>query len=266
MDRQKRNKIIAREILLFFSALTVIGLLWVVLFLRNQFYDGKISGTEKELLLGSAKMDSLPKDRIKALYERLKLKFIENYEYKSEKYAVLKEDEADFLKTFPDAKHLEIYPNGYSYFKGRYPYNDATENEMLPFPPPKRFDRITGDSTVIFDYIPLDKFRIFLANRDYRDKLYLTFSDFFDLGRKIEFETKIKNGMNFNQVLTDSLTNRKAYLNKEIQNSKFSKMTSDEVNHYLLWTALIVGLILYPIRLIFIAIKWSIKTIKKNNI
>ena len=92
MNRQKRNKIIAREILLFFSALTVLGLLWVLLFLRNQFYDSKISGLEKEMLLTSAKLDSLPKDRIKALYEGLNLKFIENYEYKSEKYAVLKEE------------------------------------------------------------------------------------------------------------------------------------------------------------------------------
>lgn len=266
MDRQKRNKIIAREILFFFSALTVLGLLLVFLFFRNQFYDGKISGLKKERLLISAEIDSLPKDRIKALYEGLKLKFIENYEYKGEKYIVLKEEEADFLKSFPNAKRLKIYPNGYSYFKGRYPYTEASDNDLLPFPPPKRFDRVTRDSTVIFDFIPVDKFKIFLANRDYRDKLYLTFSNYFDLGEKLEFQAKVKEGMDFNQVLTDSLINRKTSLNKKIQISKFSKMKSDEIKNFLLWTAFIVGLLLYPIRIIFIAVKWSIKTIKKNDI
>jgi hypothetical protein len=265
MDGQKRNKIIAQEILLFFTAVAVLGLLWGFLFFRNQFYDSKISRLEKESQLISAKIDSLPKDKIKALYEGIKLKFIENYEYKSENYAVLKEEESIFLKSFPNAKHLKIYPDGYSLFKGRYPYTEALDNDMLPFPPPKRFDRITHDSTFIFDYIPADKFRIFITNRDYRDKLYLTFSEYFDLGKKLDFEAKVKDGMNFNQVLTDSLVNRKTSLNEQIQLYKLSKMNSDEVNHFLFWTTFIVALLLYPTRIIFLAVKWSINTIKKND-
>ena len=263
MDRQKRNRIIAREILLFFSALTIVGLIWTFLFLRNQYYERKISKMKMELLNISNAIDSLPKDRIKALYEGIKLKLIENYQVKGEKYAILKEDEEEFLQSFPNAEHLSPSPNGYSYFKGRYPYSDKDDYDLPP-PPPKNLNRPSNDSTAIFDYISLDKFRKFVANSDYSNKLYLTFSEQFDLGEKPEFDYKIKDGLSFNQSLIDSLLRQKSVISGDIQSSKYSKLNNREVIHTLLWCALILGIILYPMRLIYFAIRWSIQTLNKN--
>ena len=73
------KKIIAREILIFFSAVILILLIWGVFFLRNSYYKFQEEENKDKLTSLTSELDSLPRDEIKALYDGINQDFVVKY-------------------------------------------------------------------------------------------------------------------------------------------------------------------------------------------
>lgn len=157
--KPKLKRTLAREILLFFAGLGLIGLVWGFLLIRNSYFDSRSYSCSRQIQALQVQLDSLPKDYIKEFYEKASRNFVVNYRLDQDSYAIPKEQEQAFLSyNFRIKKNvtlLPIYPKGYSYSK-------KSDSINIFF----------KDSYILFDYVSIDKFREFVSSEDYQDKLY----------------------------------------------------------------------------------------------
>jgi hypothetical protein len=306
-DKPKFKQLIAREVLIFFSGLALVGLLWLFLIIRNYYYERKIINNQEEVASITSKMDSLPSDKIEALYDEIKQKLSVNYIVGVDSFTIIKKKESEFIKDYPNAKIQPVNISGYSYIKNKFKfdylgavkagYTTEEIQEYLTRPPlpgmpkrptPKLFNYysnnlkemkesgmsdteinsfINQDSIFLFDFVALDKFKECLKNSYYKDKLYSTFSNDFDLGTKASYESKIEVGLKYTKEILEKkqkFSNDKKDAQSVIEKSKRNIFDKNRLAKILLWTSLIIGIIIYPLRLCFFAIKWSVRTVKKN--
>lgn len=273
MGKTKLNRTIAREILIFFSGLLLTGFVWGFLALRNSYYDHKISSCSKNVTLLKIQLDSLPQDYIREFYDKTSKYFVVYYKIGKDFYTIPKEQEKDFLTDeFGIQKKVApmfITPKGYSY--------------------------VNKDSAFVFDYVILDKFRNFIASEDYQEKLFYVFSNnpnqdkwvnvtidkskpafdplkpyngIFDLGTLSEFKAQIRGSLNYNQSVIELKNKIEAKLRNEqdlISSAKNSILTSNEMHRLLINSLIIIGLLLFPIRLSILLIFWAFKVIKQKQ-
>jgi len=281
IDKTKLKKTLAREILFFFAGVGIIGIIWSFLLIRNSYYENKASTCSEKAESLQAKIDSLPKDYIKAFYEKANRYFVVIYRLGQDYYAIPKEQEEVFLHDeFEIRKNvmaLPGYPKGYSYFE----YSDP-------------LDILGNDSTLVFDYVTIEKFRELASSEDYQDKLYSVFANFpgkaewvppleavpvdfdpkkpyhglFQLGTLSDFKAKMKMGLSFDSTVVVEKTKIESEisnLKETITSSNNLKLNTSQVHQYILHSALVIGLLIYVLRLSIFLIVWSLKTIKQNN-
>lgn len=321
------KKRIAREVLLFFGAAGLVGIIWLFLSMRNFYYENKRTNLKTEISSLTTQLDSLPKDRIKSIYDEVNQSFVVNYKVKSDRanpfevatldfhhaqydkddnYAIPKREEQAFLKDYPKAEKLPNYPKGYSFFKlysvsikpneiikyydtedlgrkikGRYSeYSDISDID-LGKKVLKKYPQHT-DSTIVFDYVDLKTFRKLLEAPDYRINFYEIFQwdkyivngytesglpifKNFDLGTRSTFEIDIQQSLKNGETIEQSrnnISNEIELKKTSLKNAGESIWDNDRVKWFLLTTILIVVIIIYPVRLCFLLIKWAIKTAK----
>ncbi len=95
----------------------------------------------------------------------------------------------------------------------------------------------------------------------------MSFSDSYDLGTRSEFERKTEEGLRYTnetQLLKDSLEKQKSKTLATIRKVQKKHLSRSSIFNILAWTGLILTAILYPLRLCYSLIKWSIVTMKKN--
>lgn len=264
-DSSKFRKTLAKEILLFFGILVLTGLVWLFLFCRNYYYDNKTKSNQEKLSALNSQIDSLPFDKLKALYEGINKDFVNNYNVNNDKYIVPKKEEQEFLKDYPTAILLPTSPKGYSYTHLDI-FKKFGEDGSLPKPPlPRGYSLL--DSTIVFHFIALKTFRQFLNNDEYKDKLYEKFFQDYDLGTKLSFDSKIDTGLKFNDYITkreQKLLDEKQIAQNNFNTAKGNVKSNAGILKFLLWTLIILGIIIYPLRLCFILLKWSLKTVRQN--
>jgi hypothetical protein len=280
-----KNKInlkqkIAREILIFFSGLVIIGLVWGFFFFSNLFYQNRINSCLKSSKSLQKDINSLPKEYINQLYKNTNSYFVINYKIGKSFFSITKEQNKNFLSDeygIPkNVTRLPINSKGYSYsqidvFKefGGYELN------------PKQ-----KDSTIYFDFVDYNKFLVFIKLNDYQEKFYLDFSkdskrrlvrelekpkfdlnkpynEIFDLGTLDEFKSKVNIDLKVIQ--------KKKKIKREIKKqqelvliSKNNLFTTNEIKNHLINTLIVIGLFLYPIRFSIFLILWAFNTIKKK--
>ncbi len=111
------KKRIAKEILFFFGAVGLVGLVWGFLLLRNNYYDNKKTSLKVKISSLTHQLGSLQKDKIKSIYEGFNQNFVVNYKVMDESYAIPKKEEQEFLNDYSTAIKQANYTSGYSYFK-----------------------------------------------------------------------------------------------------------------------------------------------------
>jgi hypothetical protein len=279
--KPKLKRILAREILFFFTGLLLIGIVWGFLLMRNSYYENKASSCNDKIKTLQLQIDSLPKDYIKEFYDQTSRYFVVNYKLGQDSYAIPKEQEKAFLYDDLGIKRKATLmpgnPKGHSCFKQADPLN------------------IHGnDSSLVFDYVTMEKFREYVTSDDYQDKLYTVFANnsgndewvppldavraefdpmkpyngIFQLGTLSDFKTKMKIGLKFNSTVVEhktKITDDIADLKETISNSNYSKLNSNEVKQFVINSAFVVGLLLYILRLSIVLIVWAIKTVKQND-
>ncbi|MBM3414839.1 MAG: hypothetical protein FJY20_00005 [Bacteroidetes bacterium] len=293
-DKPKIKRLIAREVLIFFVSLTLVGLLWLFLIIRNTYYDTKISSSQKRIASITAQIDSLPTDRLKALYEGIKQKFIVNYIVGADNYNIPKQEEPEFLKDFPNAKPQPSSETGYSYMKNKHKFDyigavkvGYTSEEIQKYLSKNYYyysinlneikkngmsDKdintlLNQDSLFLFEYISLDKFKECLKSELYKNKLYEIFSSDLDIGTKASYDSKVDDGLKYESdviVKREKLENEKKDAQSLIEKGRRNIVEDRQLTNILLWTIIIIGVIVYPLRLCLIAIKWSVTTLRKN--
>ena len=280
-NKKKIKQKIAREILVFFSGILLIGVVWSFLFFSNLFYQNRINSCFKSYEALKKEINSLPKkEYIKELYENTNTYFVVNYKIGKSVYGVTKEEEKSFLSDdygIPkNVTRLPINPKGYSYSQIDI-FKEFGGHELNPK---------QKDSTIFFDFVSYDKFIEFIKSIDYKEKFYLDFSkdsktrlvhelekpkfdpnkpynEIFDLGTFSEFKLKIDNDL--------KVIEEKNKINREIKKqqelilySKASLFTNSEINNHLINTLIIIGIFLYPIRISIFLVLWAYNTIKQK--
>ncbi|HLF46215.1 MAG TPA: hypothetical protein VI548_07305 [Chitinophagaceae bacterium] len=278
------KKRIAREILIFFGGLVVVGITWCFLLLRNNHYKTKKSNLKSEIASLVQQLDNLPKDFIKELYDKTKKYFVTKYQVGKDIYFIPKQQAQEFLfdQKGPkkEATVLPISPTGYSYthldiFK-KYGGYELFPKQKPPLP------RMVQDSTAVFDFVEQNKFREFLSSADYRDKFYETFrkekfiiDDYNEDGLPIGTVVDLRSFSEFDTTIQFALKNHasiaavKEDISKKIENKNLSYKnavtdiwSNKKINNTLLTTVLLLAIILYPVRLSYFLIKWAFNTLK----
>ncbi len=200
--------------------------------------------------------------------------------------------------------YVNIKPNNSIYFSSKedlgekvkklYPeYADIVDfklgNLVL-----KKFNQCS-DSIIVFDFVSINKFREFVSSDDYLEKLFTVFAniaiktkwvppvnavraDFdplnpykstFPLGSLSEFKGKMKIGLKFNSTILEKKNKLETEIldqKKTLTDSKYKKLNSNEIINFLIYSALIIFLLIYVIRLSIVLILWAIKNINQNNV
>ena len=324
MTTEKPNfkRTMAKEILFLFAAFGLVGLTWGFLTLRNSYYDYRTKSSSDKITSLQAQLDTLPKDFVSELYDLTNKYFVVNYKIGDDIYAIPKEQEKEFLTDeFGIQKKVApvpIYPKGYSYFKinrvtvksgvtiyfssnddlGKQvkklysEYADIDETE-LGKNVLKKFSQ-KSDSTIVFDFVPIEKFREFLTSEDYKNRLYFIFSNnpdqdewvnvplnkskpefdpmkpyngIFELGTYAEFKSKVNKGLQYNQTIIETKSKIEGDIGEQralMTSSKNSLLTSSEIYSYLKYSIIFIGLLLYPVRLSILLLFWAFRTVKQK--
>jgi hypothetical protein len=293
IDQSKLRTRIAKEVIYFFAALGIVGIIWATLLLRNNYYEYKVKNIEEKLITITLDLDSLPVDKIKNIYNGLIEHFVLNYLVNADTVSISQKEEKGFLDDFPNAKRLPGYPNGYSILKNKIEmdvfeghYKIEKNIILLRITPEKHtgWRRYVADEyyvssdSYVFDYVPLEEFRNFLRDEDYRDKFYSKYysSNYpwetiksYDLGTHESFEANVQDGLKFNkeiEILREQLIENKSQLVVAISNAKTNFLNNNELRYFLLKTLLIIGVPLYPFSIFVFLILWAIKTLKQPSI
>lgn len=321
-EKPKFKRTIAKEILFFFTAFGLVGLTWGFLTLRNSYYDFRTKSSSDKITSLQAQLDTLPKDFVGELYDLTNKYFVVNYKIGGDIYAIPKEQEKEFLTDeFGIQKKVApvpIYPKGYSFFKinrvtvkagvtiyfsnnddlGKQvkklysEYADIDETELGK----KVLKKFTqkSDATIVFDFVPIEKFREFLTSEDYTNKLYSVFSNnpdqdewvniplnntkpefdpmkpyngIFELGTYSEFKSKVNKGLQYNQTVIEPKNKIEADIEEQralMTSSKNSLLTSSDIYSYLKYFLIFIGLLLYPVRLSVLLLFWAFRTVKQK--
>lgn len=290
----KTKKIVAREILIFFGTVLTSLLFLGGLMLYKQYL---ISDTEKKSKLIKelkSEKNSLPSNRVNALYENgLKNELFFYYKLGMDTIAVSKKHQEDFLVDefgIPkNVRQLENHKEYFSWFpsttlnlegkkityknylelsnqvKQIYPiYKDIEANTLV--------DKIRAkfvskkDSSLVFDYVNYEEFRVLLENKNYRDNLYQFMNKEFDMGTLAEYEKKIAEGLKYNEDVikrSKSINTKLTEIEQELKNKKSRLMEKSETFRmtFIVWLVLLG--ITYPMRWTFKILKWSVNTVRK---
>lgn len=154
----KNKKILAREILLFFSILLLNGLIFIFFHSRNYFYERKVISLQTKLTSINKQIDSLPVDIIKKIYDKLQTNFVVNYTINGIVYVIPKMKEHLFLTDYPTAKLQLPHKEGFSvsdtkkklvlYNTYKTPNGSIVQESVLRSKYGVRFDELVSDSTL----------------------------------------------------------------------------------------------------------------------
>ena len=316
----KFKRILAKEILFFFTAIGIVGLIWGFLFLRNTYFVIKAKSCSEKVISLQIQLDTLPKDYLFEFYNLTSRYYVVNYKIVDDIFAVPKEQEKEFLSDNINIhKNLVLipnYPKGYSYFKFnsvainpetiisfsskedlgeqvKKQYSEYAEiddiklaNKVL-----KKFTQHI-DSTIVFDFVSIDKFRDFVSSEDYQEKLYKVFANnsnkgdwippevlrakfdpmkpyngVFELGTLSEFKAKLSKSLKYNQTIDEEKEKIETEIKRQldlVSRSEKSLLPTDDIYDILFITIIVIGILLYPVRLSILILLWAVKTIKQK--
>ena len=109
------------------------------------------------------------------------------------------------------------------------------------------------------------EFRTAMENTDYKDKIYLTASETWDVGTKSEFDSKIEDAIKHGQERTkekESLIKEREAKKDKRWECESAVMSGSKISEIIIWLSLILLALLYPIRGCILVILWAVKTVK----
>jgi hypothetical protein len=257
IDKPKLKKIIAKEILLFFAGLLLILVVWGFLNLRNSYYQHKKETLQGELELTKNEVDTLPIDKIKILYNAIEKTF--GYEFLNNDTIVFvsKSDSVLFREKFPNASFKTSSDALYLFEPNEFIlWDDGTYSVA----------KLSGD--YCFKWMDFQKFKNVLANDSIRKIVFIVTNSYKGNLTELEFNAKINNSLKgyderekLRIILTLKLQQLESDLAKTNSHILVSGVIQADVNNILL----VIFILLYPLRICWLLILWSYRTVKDND-
>ena len=258
----KIKKLIAKEIIIFFGTVCIWLLICGGVLFRNEFYINKSNTLIDELEISQTKLNNLPLDRIKSLYEAVSSNLFLKFEVNSKTngkiadstffFDVQKINEEKFLAEFPSAKLLSPSSIGFSKVTMIY------QSEQID---------IFKDS-LVFDFVNLEQFKKHFNNISYLNKFYEIFSKDYNLGSQLEFEEKIKDGLSYSEsveIKRGEFTRKIPIIKESLEVSSKSIWSRDRKYNVMCYIAISLLILVYPIRFSYLSLKWAFKTVNSSN-
>lgn len=272
----KAKKIVAREVLILFSACIFLGLFLLIIELWNFYNTHKINSLKQEKTILTEKLWLVPPEDVQSLYQKISYDMVVCYNVDNVMYAINKPLELDFLseKIYLKQKPVALpgHPEGYFEY-------------ILP----------NSEKILLFEYVTFEKFFELFQNIDYRKKLYTSFlpqdkqeiieesvygeknhrkpvsersylySSMVFTGTLCEFEKYLDK----NYSCSQKVQKEKALISRQIQLVGFqiddtfnSKWADEKINRWIIIFVVILISILYPIRGSCCLIRWALRTIR----
>lgn len=277
----KSKKLLAKEVLIFFSGILLLAIFLGVLLLRNYYYKNKVEHALTQFSYLTIKINELPVDKIKNIYDNIHNDFVVSYQANKESFKIIKRQENKFLNDHPYAIKLPIHEKGYfySYIKQEsidreeflVEESEISQDDKKLYEKRKRrinrFDDLFGkvvDYRIFFDFVKLDAFKTFISDSTYRENIFSSFNED-KLGTRSAFEANIIQGLEQkyelkNDTLRSNYKKEYSKLETASYNFKANILSPDKIFHIVLVTAFFIGIALFPLRYVFNVIKWAIKT------
>ena len=241
MQSQKIERIIAKEIILFFSAIVIIAIIWGILLLRNYYYENKTTSLNENKSSIDLQLDSLEKNskiyntfsaNLKGLYELLKKNKSDVPDtFISFETTLFEEESANLYYQYLKKIGIEV-PSDYDKFCATY--GIGKEKSQLIH-------------EALIDFHVTIKAKPHLTIKE----IYFKFPEFNNdstiLNTVYVYSNKLKE-----KVTTENL----------ITKVKDDLLNKNDIQRVLFWSTFIILIILYPVRLCYLLLKWSIKTLK----
>lgn len=132
-------------------------------------------------------------------------------------------------------------------------------------PSPDRY-YLFGDSIYVFDFVGIDEFRTLIQDNSYRNKLYDFILIECDVGTRKEYERKIEEGLLFDEsIRTKSIELKQEITDKQnnLKNNELNVVHQKYILRIILTFWFVVLGLIYPVRFMYILLRWSIKTIRQ---
>lgn len=239
--KTKNKKILAREILFLFGTILLIGLFYLGIIFWNHQIKKSINKTQEKI--NQLNADILPPLYLAFIYNDIKGKMVINFQVDNDVYAIPYIEVSSFLNDFPNAIKLDNYEKRYSFFKKQ------------------------NDSILTFDLVEFDEFRTLMVDSSYCNELFDFASKEIDLGSRRKYLEEVKEDLEFKEITPSERTKIDNVLEKleskvELKSERI--IENENIKYFTVIFSFILTGLLYPIRFIIIALKWSINTLKNN--
>jgi hypothetical protein len=262
------KKLIAKEILVFFTGAILLAILVVFFFIRNAYFNYKISSNVEKVNSFNQQLGELSKDNLENIYDSIKTYFVNTYKVKGAEIPIAKYQEREFIRGLLNSNEniIKSPPRKEGYY---YYVREGTQ--------PSRKAR---DSVIVFEHVNFEKFRTYLGNEAYLQNLYSFFSGnyigydwrhrrgipTFELGTRQEFTSKVKGKLSDTKtpLLIQELLRKKKNALEEIKKAEDSFWSTKKIISFLTLSSIVLGILLFPIRWSSLLVRWALRILKSN--
>lgn len=232
----RTKKVIAKEILYFFISVVIIIIFWSSIKVRNYYYQNKVNSSNTKISDLQSKIDKLENDLLIIPSKRNVLN--KNIEILKRNNSTAQEIIL-MTKEFKDKFSIESVLKKYVDTANNPKYNSDFEviNNLFP--------ELNGyDNTLLKSYVATAN------NENYNSNFVIINSKF------PEFFNE--------QIKIDKLKNIKKTETDKRNKTKLKIVNRDEIIQIITNLSIVIMGFLYPIRIVFISVKWAIKILKIN--
>lgn len=232
---KKLKVIIAKELIILLTGIVVFLFVIGFTIAVNYYYKSRIISLNNEIALNDEKiLKNYSTDFLKIAYENFKSDLIVSYILEGDSIDVQQKSELEFLKIYSNAKKLQINRNGYEQYKNSY----------------------------IFNYIEFDNFDSLIHyDKFYRTLVFEEFHKSFNTKDITELDSILET-RNIMKNEISKLTEENSFKTIQIHKYSDSKFSKLKLITIFKWSLLIIILTIYPLRILFQAFLWAIKTLK----
>lgn len=272
----KTKKTIAKEIIYFFSAISLLLIVWAGIQVRNSFLKNKINDLSKNISVLKIQIDSIEKANPK---KTILFSQLNEYEYASMQKVLYDFDAT--IKAKPNLSVSELlvkfpeFKNDSDKIQSAKDYS-ATLNSG-------KYKNVSEFNYKFPEFFGVDTTENLLTlNEEYRTQLDNNIKNLLGKGatenevisyvsdykkkygtKRNPFFSKLPQSNVLNNV--EQIKKSKTETNQKLQETENKLFNSDELENVIIWCSIFFFGILYPFRFVFFLLKWAFKTVKQKD-
>jgi len=254
--QQSTKRKIAKEIIIFFCSVTLIGLVWAIFWSINNFNVSKTENLQKQIVFSNHDIDSIQSTfpKLKTFQDLITGKVPVEYliEQKWEKYRVPSLDELE--GTEQEKERIKNISRLYSLLRtSKYKFSD---DSVIPDFPQFKDDIVEEFESDSKGQQTLNNIYTFLKDQKYLTVEFVEFT--FSLNALL-LPPKFITWTTYQDEIK-----KRDNLKKDLEVYKAKIYSTTELGDILKWTSIFVLTIVYPFRFLMLLLFWSIRTLRQK--